>query len=182
MQLKVLVPLANGFEEIETMTIIDVLRRAQIDVIVASIDEKHVTGAHGVVVMTQTLISQVRENELDMVILPGGMPGADNLRKCKILRDIIQKLNVANKPIGAICAAPWVLYEMGVLKDNYTCYPSFEERISRGEYHRNKNIVNDQNIITATGPATAMEFALEIVKALKGKEIYQQVKSRLLFN
>lgn len=181
MQASVLVPLANGFEEIETMSIVDVLRRAGVDVVLASIGKKHVVGAHGVELVAQVKIDEVDGDKFDMVVLPGGMPGADNLRQNKKIREIIKKLNDENKPIGAICAAPWALSDMGVLKERFTCYPTFEERISKGEYIGDKNVVLDQNILTATGPATAMEFSLELVKMLCGEEIYKQVKSGLLF-
>lgn len=181
MQPSVLVPLANGFEEIETMSIVDILRRAGVEVMLASIGEKHVVGAHDVELVAQAKLADIDGNKYDMVVLPGGMPGADNLRQSEEVRKIVHQFDNKNKPIGAICAAPWALSDMGALKDNYTCYPSFERRISKGEYHSDKSVVQDQNIITATGPATAMEFALEIVKLLRGEEVYRQVKSGLLY-
>lgn len=181
MQPTVLVPLANGFEEIEAITIIDVLSRANINVITAGIDSKEVVGAHGVVLIAKEIIEEEMVQGCDMVVLPGGMPGAENLRQNKPLRKIVQQLNSSNKPIGAICASPWVLWDMGVLKSTFTCYPSFEKRIPEGEYLGNANVVKDQNILTASGPATAMEFALEIVKSLCGDETYNRVKSGLLF-
>jgi len=181
MQPSVLVPLANGFEEIEAITIIDVLRRGDIDVIIAGLEGKNVIGAHGLEVVTQALLDEIPVDGYDMVVLPGGMPGANNLRQSEKLRTIVQKCNHENRPIGAICAAPWVLFDMGVLKDHFTCYPSFEKRIGEGEYHGEKNVVLDKNILTAAGPATAMEFALQIVKILRGAEIYEQVKAGLLF-
>ncbi len=116
-----------------------------------------------------------------MVVLPGGMPGAENLLKNETLRLIIQDLDKKDKPIGAICAAPWVLSSFGVLKEHFTCYPSFEKRIEKGEYHKDKNVVSDKNVFTASGPGTAMEFALAVVEALRGKEIYEKVKKELLF-
>jgi 4-methyl-5(b-hydroxyethyl)-thiazole monophosphate biosynthesis len=181
MQPSVLVPLANGFEEIEAITIIDVLRRAGIEVIVAGLETLHVFGAHGLEVVAQLLLENVSIENCDMLILPGGMPGADNLRKDERLRSIVQKFNHENKPLGAICAAPWALSDMDVLKEHFTCYPSFEKRIDHGNYHGEKNVVIDENIFTASGPATAMEFALQITKTLRGEEVYNQVKAGLLF-
>jgi 4-methyl-5(b-hydroxyethyl)-thiazole monophosphate biosynthesis len=181
MQPSVLVPLADGFEEIEAITVIDVLRRADINVVVAGVKKKNVQGAHGVKVIAQVQLEEVDKNSLVMVVLPGGMPGAENLLKNETLRLIIQDLDKKDKPIGAICAAPWVLSSFGVLKEHFTCYPSFEKRIEKGEYHKDKNVVSDKNVFTASGPGTAMEFALAVVEALRGKEIYEKVKKELLF-
>jgi 4-methyl-5(b-hydroxyethyl)-thiazole monophosphate biosynthesis len=177
----VLVPLANGFEEIEAVSVIDILRRAGIKVLIAGLDREFVVGAHGIEIKTDLLLKDVEENELDMVVLPGGMPGAKHLLESNELKEIVLKLDRNNKRIGAICAAPWVLGEFGVLKDNYTCYPSFETNIKKGNYHKKSQVVSDHNIITANGPASAMEFALEIVKELKGDAIYQEIKNGLLF-
>ncbi|NLC27178.1 MAG: DJ-1/PfpI family protein [Campylobacteraceae bacterium] len=177
----VLVPLANGFEEIEAITIIDVLRRANIRVITAGLDRDRVVGAHGIEVGADMRLEEVESSSCDMVVLPGGMPGAQHLLEDEKLKSLVQSFNYNNKRIGAICASPWVLSEMGVLKDNYTCYPSFEKRILKGQYHPDCAVVSDHNIITASGPSSAMEFALEIVKELTDDSTYRSVKEGLLF-
>jgi len=179
---KVLVPLANGFEEIEAMSIIDVLNRAEIEVIVAGLDTLEVEGANTKLkVIANTLLDDVDVDSLDMIVLPGGLPGAEYLAKSDKIKSIIKTLHVNNKKVAAICAAPWALKEAGVLDGvKHTNYPSFEEFTGVDGYIDNQDVVIDENIITSRGPATAMSFALEIVKILKGEEVYTQVKNGLL--
>lgn len=178
---KVLVPLANGFEEIEAMSILDVLKRADIDVDIVGLNTLEVEGANtGLKVKVEKLLEDVKVEEIEMIVLPGGLPGADHLAKSEKIKEILQHLDSQNKKIGAICAAPWALREAGVLKDRYTCYPSFEKTIGEEGYISDEKVVFDQNIITSRGPATAICFALEIVKEIKGQESYDATKSALL--
>ena len=179
---KVLVPLASGFEEIEAVTIIDVLRRAEIEVLVASLDEDAtVKGANGIGVVTDLHVEDVNVDELDMIVLPGGLEGTYALAKDANVIRILQEMDAKGKNIGAICAAPFALNKAGVLKQNYTCYPSFEEEIRKDGYMADKAmVVEDANVMTSRGPATAICFALQIVKKLKGEEIYLMVKGGLL--
>lgn len=178
----VLIPLAKGFEEIEAVSIIDVLRRAQIDVIVASLDhEALVLGANGIVVEADVSLENVVTDILDMIILPGGVDGTYALAENKIVQNILKEMDTAGKNIGAICAAPFALHKAGVLKQNYTCYPSFEEQIREDGYQGdNAMVVEDGNIMTSRGPGTSICFALQIVKKLKGQEMYEALKSGLL--
>ena len=177
---QVLIPLAVGFEEIEAVTIIDVLRRADIDVITAGLDRNQVQGAHGICIEADMLLDNVELSLFDMIVLPGGLPGAEHLAKSVKVQEILQTFDANNKRIGAICAAPWALKTAGVLKDKYTCYPSFEKKIDAPGYQSECNVVNNHNIMTSKGPSTSMEFALAIVKELKGEEIYQSLKKALL--
>lgn len=177
---KVLIPLAVGFEEIETMTLIDVLRRAEIEVVTAGLDQMMPKGAHGVTVQADTLLSDVDTNGFDMILLPGGLPGAEYLAKSEKIKTILQDFDAKNKYIGAICAAPWALSVAGVLKDSYTCYPGFEGQVEHKGYVSSSDVVVDQNIMTSRGPATAMSFALAIVEKLCGEEKYAEVKGGLL--
>lgn len=179
---RVLVPLARGFEEIEAVSIIDVLRRAEIEVIVASLDDKNIVkGANGISVLTDIEIKNVVVSELDMIILPGGVEGTFALAEDINVQNILKKMDKDGKNIGAICAAPFVLHEAGVLKQNYTCYPSFEKHIREDGYMGDKyKVVEDSNVITSRGPATAICFALAIVKKLKGEEMYKALQSGLL--
>ncbi|MFK5881092.1 MAG: DJ-1/PfpI family protein [Sulfurospirillum sp.] len=178
--LKVLVPLANGFEEIEAMSVIDILRRADIDVIIAGLGKKQVVGAHGVKVQADGHIEDMKSDDFDMIVLPGGLPGATNLQKDKTVQKLLRDFDKDKKFIGAICAAPIALQSAGVLKENYTCYPSFETNIREEGYAPNKNVVSDENILTSRGPATAMEFALAIVAKLSGDEKSAEIKGQLL--
>ena len=178
---KVLVPLASGFEEIEAMSIIDILRRADIDVVVAGLGKKQVVGAHGVKVQADAHIEDMNSNEFDMIVLPGGLPGATNLQKDEHVQKLLKDFDKQNKSIGAICAAPIALESAGVLKENYTCYPSFEANIREEGYTASQDVVSDENIMTSRGPATAMAFGLAIVAKLCGDEKSSEIKSQLLF-
>jgi len=178
---KVLVPLASGFEEIEAVSIIDILRRADIEVLVASLGEEcTVKGANGISIVSDLNINDINSDELDMIVLPGGVEGTYNLAEDKNVIKILQDMDKDGKNIGAICAAPFALNKAGVLKQNYTCYPSFEEHIRIDGYMADKIVVEDENIMTSRGPATAMCFALQIVKKLKGEDTYLMLKGGLL--
>ncbi len=179
---KVLVPLANGFEEIEAVSLIDVMRRAGIEVIVAALDgNKLVTGANGINVEADTSIPNVDVESLDMVVLPGGWDGTYALADDENLQNILKEMDAKGKNIGAICAAPFALNAAGVLKDEYTCYPSVEEQIKKDGYLGDKAmVVESQNVMTSRGPGTAICFALEIVKKLKGEETYEMLRGGLL--
>lgn len=179
----VLVPLATGFEEIEAVSIIDVLRRAEIEVIVGYLgDSNLILGANGITVQGDVSIKNIVSELVDMIVLPGGWGGTKALASDETIQALLQQFNSENKLIGAICAAPFALHTAGVLKHNYTCYPSVENEIRVDGYQNDKVVVEDGNIITSRGPATAMCFALEIVKKLAGEEKYQALKNGLLAN
>ena len=179
---KILVPLAKGFEEIEAVSIIDVLRRADIEVLVASLDdESAVKGANGITVMSDVSIKDIDSETLEMIVLPGGVEGTYALAEDENVQRVLKEMDKEGKNIGAICAAPFALHKAGVLKHSYTCYPSFEEFIGEDGYIGDKAmVVEDENIMTSRGPATAICFALQIVKKLKGEETYLALKSGLL--
>ncbi len=179
--MKVLVPLAKGFEEIEAITIIDVLRRADIEVLVASLDKDTlVKGANSITVQTDIEVKDTNADALDMVVLPGGWDGTYALADDKNVQALLKDMDAKGKNIGAICAAPFALNKAGVLKQNYTCYPSVEEQIRENGYISDKKVIEDGNVMTSRGPATAICFALEIVKKLKGQEMYETLKAGLL--
>jgi 4-methyl-5(b-hydroxyethyl)-thiazole monophosphate biosynthesis len=179
---KVLVPLAGGFEEIEAVCIIDVLRRADIEVIVASLDANLlVKGANGISVQADVEVKDVQTQTLDMIVLPGGWDGTYALADDENVQNILKEMDAKGKNIGAICAAPYALNKAGVLKQNYTCYPSVEKQIREDGYMGDKTmVVEDENVMTSRGPATAICFALQIVKKLKGEDVYNSLKSGLL--
>ena len=179
--MKVAIILANGFEEIEAVSLVDILRRAEIDAASVGLDKKCVCGAHGIEMIADEILDDMKVSEFDMIVLPGGLPGAENLAKSEKLGKILRDFDANNAKIGAICAAPWALATAGVLKSSYTCYPGFESQIAHPGYTNSANVVKDQNIMTSRGPATAMEFALQIVRELKGEQVYSKLKSDLLF-
>ena len=163
---KVAVILANGFEEIEALTVVDVLRRANISCDMVGFEEQ-VTGSHDI----QVTANRVFDGDLsdyDLVVLPGGMPGSANLRDNQALISEIQAFNQEGKKISAICAAPIALHQAGVLKDkHFTCYDGVQENISDGIY-RKETVVVDGNLTTSRGPSTALAFAYELVEQLGG--------------
>ncbi len=178
---RVLVPLAEGFEEIEAINIIDVLRRGDIEVLIASLDTQvAVRGAHNVTVMAEMTINDVNVSSLDMIVLPGGWGGTVALRDDANVQRILKEMDAKGKNIGAICAAPLALHVAGVLKHNYTCYPSIEEQIREDGFSDREMVVTDGNVMTSRGPATAICFGLQIIKKLKGEQKYSEVKSALL--
>lgn len=181
MNKSILVHLATGFEEIEAITIIDVLRRAGLDVITVSVTgEIKVTGAHNVTIEADQLFLNANYDQADMIILPGGMPGTSNLMNHKGLESQLVKFNGEKKWIGAICAAPMVLGSLGFLKGkNAVCYPGFESKLV-GATVSQLPFALDGNIITGRGVGTALDFSLEIVRLLKGSELAGELRSALV--
>jgi len=177
---KVLVPLADGFEEIESTTIMDVLRRAGVDVVIAGIKPGPLKGAHGVQLIPDVTLQEVKDQGFDMIVLPGGQPGVDNLRKNQDVIDILKKMHQKKKIIGAICAAPLVLRDAGLISGvNLTSYPGIESDLKEGHYQQDR-IVMDGHIITSRGPGTALEFSLKLVEILCGKEKAEALAGALL--
>jgi len=168
---KVYVFLAEGFEEIEAITPIDVLRRAKIEVTTVSVsDKKEVSGSHQIMVHADRTFSQCDFSDADLLILPGGMPGTLNLNKNEALKDLLVEFSNQGKLIGAICAAPLVLGGKGLLKGkNATCYPGFEDQLIEAN-HTGSPLEVANNIVTAKGVGAAMKFALQLVTMLKGEK------------
>lgn len=178
---KVLIILAEGFEEVEAITPIDVLRRAGLEVTVAGLPEKVVTGAHGIKIQADILLSGYKGLP-DAVILPGGMPGAKNLAESLEVTDLVKKMNTNKKVVAAICAAPALaLAPTGILKGRKaTCYPGFEKNFPASVEFSKERVVVDGHVITSSGPGSALEFSLELVEQLVGKEKAQALKEGLL--
>lgn len=174
--------LADGFEEIEALTTIDIMRRAGMDVTTVSINpELTVTGAHNVTIIADELITDIDFNEADWLILPGGMPGASNLRACEPLCNALLRHDAEGKRIAAICASPTIiLATLGLLNGkDATCYPSMENY----DYNVNWNddmVVTAGNIVTGRGPAAASEFALTIVTKTCGANVADEVAAGML--
>ncbi|NLM97813.1 MAG: DJ-1/PfpI family protein [Halanaerobiaceae bacterium] len=178
--MKVLITFADGFEEIEAITCVDVLRRAGIDVITASLKEKTVRGAHNLEIISDSFLADVKIDELDGIVLPGGMPGSINLRDSRDIIEIVKELYRRNKLIAAICAAPLVLERAGVITNkNITCYPGIEVDLKSASYTGDRVVV-DGNIITGKGPGAAHEFAIKIVEYLVGEDKAGKLKKSMI--
>ena len=177
---KILMPLADGFEEIETITIVDVIRRAGLSITIAGLKSGELVGAHDIRVMSDQTLDEVKEESFDMIVLPGGQPGVDNLRKDQRVLDLLKKMKKSNKVIGAICAAPLALRDAGLISGvKLTSYPSIEQDLSGSQYLSSRVVV-DGNLVTSRGPGTAMDFALKLVELLLGKKQSEQVSQALL--
>jgi len=168
--------LAPGFEEIEAIVILDVLRRAQMNVISVSIaGDLSVTGAHGIAIEADKLYPDVNLSEADMLILPGGMPGTKNLNVHEGLKNALKNFAREGKPLAAICAAPMILGQLGILEGKEaTCYPGNEMYLTGARLFK-RSVVQDGNIITANGPGSAIKFALQIVNYFRGNELSEQI-------
>jgi len=167
---KVLVPIAEGSEEIEAVCIIDVLRRAGADVTVASVGDPQVTASRGVRIVADCQIEDCREVDFDLIVLPGGMPGAAHLRDSQALLDLLRRQRAADGWYGAICAAPAVvLSHHGLLAGREaTSHPAFADQLADG-HAVDARVVVDGRCVTSQGPGTAIEFALTLVKLLMGE-------------
>ncbi len=180
MEKKILVPVAQGTEEMEAITIIDVLRRSGANVVVASVDELTIKASQGTEFKAQKLIKECVDDQFDLIVLPGGIPGAMNLRDSKELEVLLKKQVQQNKFYGAICASPAVvLHHHGlVTPGNVTCHPGFVDQIDNGNIVAS-NVVVDGNCITSRGAGTACDFALKLVELLYSEDKKIQVMKGL---
>lgn len=177
---KIIVPISNGFEEIEAVSIIDICRRAGIEVCVAGVESLQTQGANSIKIIADCMIEDINSDEFDMIVLPGGLPNAFTLAENEKVQELLKTMKNSDKYIAAICAAPYALHKADVLNTNYTCYPSFEQKIRDEGYSSTQDVVEDGKVITSRGPGTATTFALQLVKTLCGNETYQNVKNGLL--
>ena len=175
--MRLMVPLAEGFEEIEAVAVIDVLRRGGIKVDVVGIEDEVVTGRNGIRVLCDKTISDVKPEDYDGIVLPGGNPGYKNLENNQQVLNFVKALNNKGKLVAAICASPTILEKIGILEGKKaTCYPTMKDKIKNFVDER---VVVDKNVITSQGPGTAIEFALEIVRFFN-PGVYEQLRKDLL--
>jgi 4-methyl-5(b-hydroxyethyl)-thiazole monophosphate biosynthesis len=181
---KALVFLAPGFEEIETSTIVDVLRRSGVEVTLAGLEPGAIEGGHGMKFVPDSSIDKINAKDFDAVICPGGGLGAKNLRKDNRVLTIIREAFEAGKIVAAICAGPSVLSEAGVLRSrSSTIFPGMEnELVKGGGKPQTDLVVEDGNVITSQGPATALLFALKLAERLAGKKAAENVREKTLTN
>jgi protein deglycase len=178
---RVLVPLAEGFEEIEAITVVDLLRRAGIEVRTASLAGTRVTGSHGIVIEADTTLDAAMATDCDMVVLPGGMPGALHLKQDARVIALLRKCAEDGRYVAAICAAPQVLAHAGLLDGRRaTSFPGFLDTGSAaGLELRHEPVVVDGRLVTSRGPGTAIEFSLALIELLAGTEAAAAVGGRL---
>jgi 4-methyl-5(b-hydroxyethyl)-thiazole monophosphate biosynthesis len=178
---KVLVPIADGTEEIEAVTIIDVLRRAGAQVTVASVNQLQVTASRGVKLVADCLIAPCADLSFDLVALPGGMPGSENLHENQVLKQLLARQQESGRLYGAICAAPAVVLEtQGLLKGRQaTSHPNFIDRLQSAKTSSSAVVV-DGNCVTSQGPGTALAFALALVEQLYGKAKRKEVEAPMV--
>ena len=183
----VLIPIAAGCEELEAVTLIDLLRRADIVVTTASLDSGQqvnpVTASRGVVITPDMTLDQAMQNDYDMLVLPGGLPGADNLDNDPRIHRLLKEMAAENKYTAAICAAPKILANAHLLDGkSATSYPGFIDKMDlKNTNILSETVVLDDKVITSRGPATAMEFALKLIEILQGKEKSDEVAKGLLW-
>ena len=162
--------LADGFEEIEALCPLDLFRRAELDVTTVGVGKSQITGAHGITVTADMTDADFTSADLEMIFLPGGMPGTLNLADSEVVMNALRYASNNDKYIAAICAAPSILGDEGLLHDkSAVCYPGFEEQL-KGAKISSKRVVRDGKFITAAGMGVALEFGLELVKLLCGED------------
>lgn len=175
--------LAEGFEEIEALTVVDILRRDNIVVQTVSITkEKTVEGAHRIPVVTDKLLKDIKISDAALLVLPGGMPGTLNLKECEPLMDMVRQFAETNRRIAAICAAPTILGDMGILEGKAACcYPGMEGQL-KGAKVSMEEVVTDGNITTSRGMGTAIPFALELVRIFDSETEAGALKRKVVYN
>ena len=180
---KVLVFIADGTEEIEVMTPVDFFRRAGLEVdLVAVKDTRKVRLAHKVYAGADKIIDEVKDVDYDAFYIPGGLPGATNIRDNEKVIELIKEAETQGKILAAICAGPIVLEAGGLLEGkNFTCYPGFEKEIKSGSFVDDL-LVKDGNIFTGKGPAAAAQLSFALIEELLGKDKAEEIKAQTLFN
>jgi 4-methyl-5(b-hydroxyethyl)-thiazole monophosphate biosynthesis len=178
---KVLVPLADGFEEIEAVTIVDLLRRAGVEVRTASLAGREVTGSHGITVMADSGLDEVEAGDYDMIVLPGGMPGTTHLKSDSRVVRLLRQFAESGRYTAAICAAPSVLAHAGLLEGRKaTSFPGFLTAGSAPGIRLSEDaVVVDGKVATSRGPGTALPFSLALIELLEGPEVRREVQDRL---
>lgn len=175
--------LADGFEEIEALTPVDILRRAGVRVKTVGVTGKSVTGAHGIAVESDITVedASMLDEKLEMVVLPGGLPGADNLRASTLTTEFVSRTYRSGAFVAAICAAPRILGELGMLDGRKAiCYPGFEKYLKGASIASEARVVRDGNIITGVGMGAAVEFSLSLVEALCSSEKSAEIRKGII--
>lgn len=173
---------ATGYEEIEALTVVDILRRAGEEIVMVSVtDERRVTGSHGIEVTMDQTLSEVSFDETDVIVLPGGMPGTKNLEACEALMEQVDAFVKAGRTVAAICAAPSILGHRGHLKGKKACsFPDMESHLEGADVSREPAVI-DGNIVTGRGMGVAIPFGLAVLEKLQGKEAAEEMAAKILY-
>jgi len=178
--MKIMVLLADGFEEVEFVTIVDVLRRADLEVTVVGLKAGPIDGSHGVKIMPDTSVDDITAAQFDGVVLPGGYPGFVNLGEDERVLKLVREMNLSGKYLTAICGAPSVLSKAGVIEGKkVTIHPGVKDQLVTGNYV-DQRVVVDGQVVTSQGPGTAMEFSLKLVELFSGRAKMEEVKEDIL--
>nr|MBP3599217.1 DJ-1/PfpI family protein [Eubacterium sp.] len=181
---KVVMLFAEGFEEVEALMTVDLLRRAEVEVTMASVEDgmEQVMGSHGIGITMDGNMNEVNWEQQDAVILPGGMPGTLHLGDSEAVCEMVKKMNAEGKIVAAICAAPSVLGACGVLEGKRaTSYPGFEEKLTGATVVTDQPVVADGNVITSRGLGTSMEFGFKLIELLVSKEKAEEIRQQIIF-
>lgn len=180
--MKVAVFLATGFEEIEALTVVDILRRGGVETTMVSIsDDLFVTSARNIMVKADVTFKELENKDLTMLVLPGGLPGTTNLEACQPLMKIVDEFDSEGKYVAAICAAPSILGHRGILNGKKACcYPGYEEDLT-GAIVSNQEVEVDGHIITARGMGCSIPFSLALLELLRGKELAETIKQKIIY-
>lgn len=173
--------LADGFEEMEAIGVIDILRRANINITLISIKNNlEVEGAHGIKLICDKIFDEIELSEFNMVIFPGGLLGVNNLKNFPHIKEVVNHFYYNDKYVAAICAAPSILYECGILDNKkFTCYEGVQEFIKNGIYSRQK-VVQDGNIITSDCVGSVFSFGFKLVSILKSEEVSEEIRKKMI--
>lgn len=178
--MKIAVYFAEGYEEIEALSVVDVLRRADIEVVMVGVSGKSVTSARGITICMDTTIDVLDHETVDMIVLPGGMPGVSNLENNGLVVQNIKEFKKKDKWLAAICAAPSILGKAGLLiGEKATCYPGYEKYLEQCQYTDEKTVISHK-IITSKAAGTALEFAFVLVEVISGKLIADKIKKAMV--
>lgn len=180
--MRVVVPLAQGVEEMEAVILIDVLRRAEWDVTsVAVASTQQIKASRGVTLVADMLWTELETiNDFDGIVIPGGLKGCEHLRNDNVLLESLRDFHAERKLLAAICAGPTVLHAAGIMNNIcYTCYPGLEKQLEDGTYV-DQNVVTDKNIITSQGPGTAFPFALTLIEKANGSSLAQALRDQMI--
>ena len=173
--------LADGFEEVEALAPLDILRRANADIATVGVTGEYIKGAHDIVVKADIALSDVENEKIDALILPGGLGGTNNMDSSPEVKNLVQYAADNNKLVCAICAAPSILGKMGLLEGKEaTCYPGFEDSFKGGKYIK-KSVVKCDNFITSDGMGSAYKFGFEITSALFGNDVAEKIKEQIQY-